>query len=85
MGLSDKWDSSGVITRLKSKLNACDYNQVLGLDYFKSYAPVGSKCLLRTLLSMALYLDYEVQQIDFDSAFLNGKLEYDLYGTNWWI
>ena len=74
-----KRDSAGIQTKLKSRLNACGYSQVSGTDYDETYAPVGSKCLLRSLLAIAAYLDYEVQQIDFDSAFLNGKLDHELY------
>ena len=74
-----KRDSAGIQTKLKSRLNACGYSQVSGTDYDETYAPVGSKCLLRSFLAIAAYLDYEVQQIDFDSAFLNGKLDHELY------
>ena len=74
-----KRNSGGEITKLKSRLNACGYSQKEGLDYESTYAPVGSKCLLRTLLAIATYRDYEIKQVDFDSAFLNGKLEHELY------
>ena len=35
-----KKDSEGNVTKFKARYCACGYSQILGLNYFHSYAPV---------------------------------------------
>jgi hypothetical protein len=74
-----KRDSSGKIYKLKSRLNACGYSQVFGVDFIESFAPVGNRATMRLLVALAAFLGWNIRQIDFDAAFLNGDLEETLF------
>ena len=57
------------------------YSQVQGVDYNKTYAPVARLSSLHTILAIAARNDWDVDVFNFQSAFLNGKLNEgeDLY------
>ena len=65
--------------RYKARLVAKGFTQIEGLDYFDVFAPVVSKNSLRLLLSLAASNDWDIHQLDVETAFLYGELEEDLY------
>ena len=65
--------------RYKARLVAKGFTQVYGVDYTDVFAPVVSKNSLRALLSLAAVEDWEIHQVDVETAFLNATLEEDLY------
>lgn len=74
-----KYDSNGSVIRRKARLVAQGFTQKHGIDYDEVFAPVARSESVRLLLSMAGVLDLEVYQYDFKTAFLNGKLEEEIY------
>jgi len=72
-----KKDASGHVVRFKACLVAQGFSQVLGVDYFDTFAPVAKLALIRTVLVMAARLDYELHQIDIKSTYLNRELTED--------
>ena len=44
------------------------HSQKPGIDYNDTFAPVGDKEILRFVLSFALHLEYELVQLDIDTA-----------------
>ena len=44
-----------------------------------SFSPVVKHSSIRTLLSIVAMHDYELEQLDFKTAFLHGELEEDIY------
>ncbi|KAL4340118.1 hypothetical protein GQ457_08G032640 [Hibiscus cannabinus] len=50
-------------------------------DYDKTFSHVAMFKSIRILLVIAAYHDYEIWQMDVKTAFLNGKLEEDVYMT----
>ena len=48
-------------------------------EFQDTYAPVAKLCSLKILLSMADPHDYEIDYGDFDSAFVNGTLDEEIY------
>ena len=76
-----KRNAAGEIDKYKARLVAKGYSQVQGVDYNETYAPVARLSSLCTILAVAARNDWDVDVFDFQSAFLNGKLDEgeDLY------
>ena len=74
-----KCSPNGEINKYKACLVAKGYTQVEGLDYMDTFAPVTKFTTICSLLALAAQHDLEVHQIDIKAAFLNGKLEEEIY------
>ena len=55
------------------------YEQVKGLDYQQIFAAVVRADTFRTLLAIATLLDWDISNIDVDSAFLYGDIDTEVY------
>jgi hypothetical protein len=77
--LKIKRDAEGNIIKYKARLVAKGYSQIPGIDFEETYAPVGRTTSLRILLAISSTLDLEVYQADVEGAYLNGKLDIDIY------
>ena len=74
-----KYDQLGNVQRYKARLVAKGFKQVNGVDYAETFAPVARHSTLRLLLTIAAAKNWEVENIDIKTAFLNGDLEEELY------
>ena len=74
-----KHDENGHAERYKCRLVAQGYTQAQGIDYHETFAPVARIGSIRTLLAIAAKRKMYVHQMDVHTAFLNGKLEEDIY------
>ena len=76
-----KRNAAGEIDKYKARLVAKGYSQVQGVDYDETYTPVARLSSLRTILAIATRNGWDVNVFDFQSVFLNGKLDKgeDLY------
>ena len=74
-----KHDENGHAERYKCRLVAQGYTQAQGIDYHETFAPVARFGSIRTLLAIAAKRKMYVHQMDVHTAFLNGKLEEDIY------
>ena len=72
-------DEHGVVIRNKARLVAQGYTQEEGIDYDETFAPVARMEAIRIFLAYAAHKGFKVQQMDVKSAFLNGKLEEEVY------
>ncbi|KAK8705149.1 hypothetical protein V6N13_048757 [Hibiscus sabdariffa] len=76
-----KTDMDGNVQTYKGRLVAKGFRQIHGIDYDETFSPVAMFKSIRILLAIAAFHDYEIWQMDVKIAFLNGKLEEDVYMT----
>lgn len=69
-----KYGTKGEVLRFKSRLVAKGFNQVKGLDYTETYAPVASYISFRIMLALAASKNLRLYHYDFKNAYLNGTL-----------
>ncbi|KAL5810596.1 hypothetical protein ACOSQ4_027164 [Xanthoceras sorbifolium] len=69
----------GKVKTFKARLVAKVYTQKEGVDYEETFSPVAMFKSTRILLSIAVYFDYEIWQMDVKTAFLNGNLNEIIY------
>jgi transposase InsO family protein len=74
-----KKDSTGKIERYKVRLVAKGFSQKEGIDYKETFSPVSSKDSFRIVMALVAHFDFELQQMDVKTAFLNGDLTEDVY------
>ena len=74
-----KYKADGTKERCKVRLVAKGFTQTYGIDYTETFAPVAKLNTIRVFLSLAVNLDWPLQQLDIKNAFLNGELEEEVY------
>jgi hypothetical protein len=74
-----KRDSLGDIVRYKARFVCKGFQQLEGIDYNETYAPVVIGKSLRLVLAIAAALDLELKQLDFDTAFLYASVPETIY------
>ena len=74
-----KCGPNGEIDKYKACLVMKGYTQVEGLDYSDTFMPVTKFTTICSLLALAAQHNLEVHQIGVKAAFLNGKLEEEIY------
>jgi len=55
------------------------YEQIFGVDYSDTFAPVARLDTIRLVLALAAQNGWKVFQLDVKSAFLNGSLQEEIY------
>ena len=75
----NKLDESGNIIRNKARLVAQGYNQVEGIHFEETFAPVARLEAIRMTLAYTSFKDFTLYQMDVKSAFLNGFIEEEVY------
>lgn len=62
----------------KARLVVQEFQQIQGVDYRETYAPVVKFTSIRCLLALVAQTDLELHQMDVRTEFLNGELDEDL-------
>ena len=71
--------ADGSVTRHKARLVAQGYSQKPGLDYDETFSPVVRSETVRTIFALCAQKGLLLHQMDVATAFLNGKLEEEVY------
>jgi Reverse transcriptase (RNA-dependent DNA polymerase) len=74
-----KRNADGSIERYKGRLVAKGFSQRPGLDYTEVFAPTARQASIRLILALAALEDLHLHSIDISHAFINGKLEEEVY------
>jgi transposase InsO family protein len=74
-----KNDETGAVTEYKARLTPKGFKQKQGVDYFEVFARTGMYKTMRVGLALAALWDYELDQLDVPSAFLNAPIVEELY------
>eukprot|EP00253_Pinus_taeda_P002823 PITA_02823 len=53
--------------------------KVEGIDYDESFAPVSRYSSIRSILALSTQMGWKIHQMDVKTAFLNGKIEEEVY------
>ena len=72
-----KLNSDNTVARYKARWVAKGFAQREGIDYEETYAAVAKAQSIRTLLAFACALDWEIEQMDVVTAFLNPPIDKD--------
>ncbi|CAI7818588.1 unnamed protein product, partial [Closterium sp. NIES-53] len=63
----------------KARYVARGFSQRMGVDYFRTFSPTSKMTTLWILLQVAAQRDYELQSLDFSTAFLQGSLHGEIW------
>ena len=74
-----KHDVDGRVERFKARLVAKGYAQKYGIDYDEIFSPVVRFSSIRFLLAFPVQHDLLIHQMDVKTAFLNSKLNEEIY------
>nr|GEX16016.1 retrovirus-related Pol polyprotein from transposon TNT 1-94 [Tanacetum cinerariifolium] len=75
----NKKDKHGTTIKNKARLVAKGYSPEEGIDYDETFAPVARIETIRIFLAFATYMNFKFYQMDVKNAFLNGKLNEEVY------
>jgi hypothetical protein len=76
-----KWKRypDGSIRKLKARIYACGFEQIEGVDYFETFAPLVQWMTVRVILIMTILLNLENKQINYTAAFMQAPIDHDVY------
>ncbi|KAJ0577826.1 putative RNA-directed DNA polymerase [Helianthus annuus] len=74
-----KLGPDGKMLKYKARLVLKGYSQRKGVDFQDTFAPVARFETIRTVLAAAAHQGWMIFQLDVKSAFLNGRLEEEIY------
>ena len=76
-----KLNEHGEIDRFKARLCARGFQEIQGIDYNETFAPVARISTVRFMLAHSAHHNMSVHQMDVQQAFLHAKLDEEIYMT----
>jgi hypothetical protein len=74
-----KFNAEGKVEKYKARLVAKGYSKVEGIDFGEIFFLVANLSSIRFLLSIVAAFDFEVEQMDVKTTFLDGDLKEEIY------
>ena len=74
-----KLNQEGDIQKHKARLFARGFMQKPGIDFYETFSPVARLETIRTVIVVAAQKKWKIFQLDVKSAFLNEKLDEEIY------
>jgi len=69
----------GNIEKYKARFVGRGFSQKEGIDYEETFAPVARYTSIGTIIAIAFVMGWKLPQTDVKTAFLNGKVEQEVY------
>jgi len=67
------------IDKYKARFVSRGFSQKEGIDYDESFAPVARYTSIRSIISLASVMGWNLHQMDVKTTFLNGVIENEVY------
>jgi hypothetical protein len=83
--ITSKWvfrikrNANGSIDKYKCRVVARGFNQTYGVDFTETFAPVVRSSSLRSMLAYAVQRKMKIDQMDVETAYLNGSISEEIY------
>lgn len=77
--LRNKLNQNGTLERRKARIVARDFSQHPGVDFDETFAPVARLNSIRIVTALAAQCNMKIHQLDVTTAYLNGKLEEQVF------
>jgi hypothetical protein len=74
-----KHAADGSVDKYKARFMARGFSQKEGEDYDETFAPVARYTSIRTIISLAASMGWNLHQMDVKTTFLNGAIEEEVY------
>lgn len=74
-----KRDLNGNIIKRKARLVVRGFTQQIGIDFKETFSPTLKQDSFRIITAISVQLDFRIEQIDINSAYLNAELEEEIY------
>eukprot|EP00253_Pinus_taeda_P029706 PITA_29706 len=71
--------TDGRVEKHKAIFVSYGFSQVEGIDYDETFAPVARYSSIRSMLALSAQMGWKIHQMDVKTAFLNGKIEEEVY------
>eukprot|EP00253_Pinus_taeda_P001742 PITA_01742 len=69
----------GSVEKYKARVVAHGFSQVEGIDCDETFAPVVRSSFIKSMLALSTQMGWKIHQMDVKIAFLNGKIEEEVY------
>ncbi|GJX81957.1 retrovirus-related pol polyprotein from transposon TNT 1-94 [Tanacetum coccineum] len=77
----NKCDAENIVVQNKTRLVAKGYKQEEGIDFEESFAPIARLEAVRMFIAYAAHKNITIFKMDVKTAFLNGPLKEEVYGS----
>ena len=74
-----KHAANGSIDKYKARFVARVFSQLEGIDYEVTFAPTSRYTTIRSLVSLATSMVWNIHQMDVKNSFLNGTIDKEVY------
>ena len=74
-----KHGADGSIGKYKARFVARGFSQKEGIDYEETFSPVARYTSIRTIITLASMMKWDLHQMDVKTTFMNGMIEVEFY------